>query len=401
MAFSRRTLSVLTLLIVVALVAGGIWWRLRPEGEDGGEAQAAETAAEEAGIEVESATREFSTDIPTAVVGAPAIRDTLWISVRASGNAEAFRRATLQAQVDGVVGSVPVKENTRVSRGQVVLQIDTAELALEVAQARSELLNARAEFQSMTALDDEIDDPEVRRQREQIARAQSGLNSAEVALEQAQLQLERATVRAPFEGRIADLEVVPGQHVSGAELMTVVDLDPIKVEAEVLEGQLGLLEEGRRANVTFAAFPGETFQGRIETINPVIDVENRTARVTILLANPDHRIKPGMYAEVSMEAQAFPDRVLVPRSALLERDRRDMVFVYEEQEGRGLAKWRYVNPGRQNEEYVELLPPEEGPEDGWVEPGETVLVDNHHYLAHDTRIRLVEDVTGTEGRPSR
>jgi len=217
--------------------------------------------------------------------------------------------------------------------------------------------------------------------------------------------MERTRVIAPFEGRIADLEVVVGQYVSaGTELMTVVDLDPIKVEVQVLEAQLGLISEGRRAEVAFAAFPGETFVGRIETMNPVVDPDSRTGRVTVVIPNPRNRIRPGMYAEVSLDAEALPDRVIIPREALLQRSRGGgelfpVVFVYEEQNGVGLAKWRYVNPGRESDTQVEIM--REGPEQDFVEPGEVVLIDGHHYLAHDTRVRLVENVAAEGGRPSR
>jgi hypothetical protein len=69
--------------------------------------------------------------------------------------------------------------------------------------------------------------------------------------------------------------------------------------------------------------------------------------------------------------------------------------VYEEEGGEGLAKWRYVTTGRENEQFVEIVPSEEG----MVDPGEVVLVDGHHYLAHDTRVRLVENVSTEGGRP--
>ena len=76
-----------------------------------------------------------------------------------------------------------------------------------------------------------------------------------------------------------------------------------------------------------------------------------------------------------------------------------MLFVYEEGPQGAMAKWRYVNPGRENETHVEIL--RDGPEQGMVEPGEIVLTDGHHYLAHDTPIRLVEDVVAEGGRPGR
>jgi RND family efflux transporter MFP subunit len=398
MAFSKRTLTVVTVVLVVGVAAAGIWWRLRPEPETtltgGGD--------EETPVDVGSAGSEFSADIPQPVEGAAVVRDTLWISVTAAGQAEAYRRTAVTAQVEGVIQSIPVRENGRVRAGAPLLRIDTLELALSVAEARAALADARAQFQALILFDDEITDPEVRRRREEVARSSSGLNAAEVRLRQTEVQLARATVRAPFGGRVADLDVVEGSWVTpGTELMTVVELDPIKVEVQVLEAELGYLREGRRASVTFAAFPGETFQGRIETINPVVDPEQRTGRVTVLLSNPDGKIKPGMYAEVSLDAESFPDRILVPRSAILERGegrRRTMLFVYEEEGDRGLAKWRYVTTGRESDTLVEIVVPSD---EGVVEPGEIVLVDGHHYLAHDTPVRLVENVEAEGGRPGR
>ena len=253
----------------------------------------------------------------------------------------------------------------------------------------------------MILFDDRIQDPEVKAQREEIALARSGLDQDEVALRQAQMTFARSRVEAPFEGRVADLKVVPGQHVTvGTELMTVVDLDPIKVEVNVLEAEMGLLREGRRASVCFAAFPGESFEGRIETVNPVVDPEKRKGRVTVLLSNKGGRIKPGMYAAVSLAATSFPDRLLVPRAAIIERGEgthRTMLFVYEEEGDAGRAEWRYVSMGRENDALVEIVPSDEGA----VEPGEIVLVDGHHHLAHDTPVRLVDNAVVEGGRPGR
>jgi RND family efflux transporter MFP subunit len=170
----------------------------------------------------------------------------------------------------------------------------------------------------------------------------------------------------------------------------VVNLDPILVEVQVLERELGFLTEGRRATLTFSAFPGETFTGRIQTINPREDSNTRTARVTLLLPNPRGRIKPGMYARVSLEAQFFPDRILVPRSAILEKERREMLFVFED----GRAKWRYVTTGLSNDTQVEIL---SNPETSMVEPGEIVLVDNHFYIIHDAAVSLVENAPRPQG----
>lgn len=398
MSHSRRTLSLVTLLLVLGAVGGAVAWRLLDLG-----AQEAADSDPESGEELlvpDAGPAQFSAAAASPVTGAEVVRDTLWIRVSAAGQAAAYRRTTLAAQVEGVVTRLPVRENQGVLVGGLLVQIDTVEAALALAQARANLSAADTDYRQRILFDDEIDDPAIRAERERIARSTSGLEQAQVALRQAELQVERTRVGAPFAGRVANVGVVEGQHVTvGQDLMTVVDLDPIKVEVQVLESELRYLSEGRRASLSFNAYPGETFVGRIETINPVVDPETSTGRVTVVLPNADGRIKPGMYAKVSLDAEALPDRVVIPRSALVERDRRPVVFVYEEGPRGGLAKWRYVNPGRENETHVEILA--EGPEQGIVEPGEIVLVDGHHYLAHDTPIRLVENVEAEGGRPSR
>ena len=392
MAQSRSTLGILTALIILAALATGIWWRLRPPPE---EEDALADVSEEVGEVVQSVREQFDTELPQPVSGVAAIQDTLWISVRAKGRAEAFRQAKLTARVSGIVASVRVRENQQVSAGELVIQIDTTEYALDVAAQEAALRKAQADYRTLVLFDEELEDPEVRRQRDLHARAQVGLDQAQVDYQRAQLVLEKTAARAPFGARVADLLVVEGQFVrEGNDLLTVVDIDPIKVSVEVLATEVVHLDEGRAASLVFTAFRGQTFTGRIETINPVVDPQTNTARVTVHLPNPNGRIKPGMYAEADLEAQQFADRLLVPRTAIRETDdRRDFLFVVED----GRAKWRYVTVGMENDYYVELL---EGDVD-WVAPGEIVLVDGHQMLPHDAAVELVDDPVAAGGRPTR
>jgi multidrug resistance efflux pump len=232
MRFSRRALSVLTVTLVLILLGGGVYWRLRPAAANGAQAQTvagARAPSGDAAAQVSSVVSSaFSTDVPQPVSGAKVVRDTLWISVAAAGRAEAVSRATIQAQVGGVVEAVPVRENAAVGTGDLLLRVDSTEYALALARAQSDLRKARADYQQTVLFDDRITDARVKAQRDSIARSRSGLDAAEVAVKTARLQLDRSRVTSPFPGRIADVKVVAGQHVSaGAELMTVVDLDPI------------------------------------------------------------------------------------------------------------------------------------------------------------------------------
>ena len=390
---SRRALGIAAVLVVVLLLGAGIYARINAADDESADASEA-PAGDPSSV---SASQTFAADVTIPVEGASVVRETLTLGVSAAGEAEAWRRTVVSAQVGGRVVALPVRENAAVGAGQTLVALDPAEYQLAVEENEAALRDAEAKFQEMTLFDDRIPDAETRTQRETVARAKSGLDAAEVRLKRARLDLERARLGAPFAGRVASIQVVPGEWVGpGDELLTLVDLDPIKVEVQVLESEVGFLTAGGHAQVSFAAFPEKTFSGRIETINPLVESGTRTARVTVLVPNPDDRILPGMYARVSLDARRFADRVLVPRAAILERDRRDMLFVYEGDDRGGRAKWRYVTTGLANDSLIEIVPSEETDS---VAPGEIVLIGGHYTLVHDARVRLVEDAEGAGGRP--
>ena len=372
-------------LALAGAASAGIYGRIRAAQAPGG-ADAAEASGPRPRT---SASGSFSTDVAIPVKGVAAVRDTLVVAVNAAGQAEGWKKTVVVAQVAGRITSLPVRENDAVPAGQLLVGLDAAEYGLAVDEAQADLRQTQANYREATVLDDEIRDPAVRAERAAFARSKTGVDAAEVRLRKAQLDLTRTRIGAPFAGRVASLKVVPGQWVrAGDELMTVVSLDPIRVEVQVLESEVGFLAPGRKARVTFAAFP-EPFSGTVETINPMVESGTRTAKVTVVVPNPQGRILPGMYARVSLEAQRFADRVLVPRSAILERDRRTMLFVFDGHDRRGLAKWRYVTTGLQNDSLVEIVPSEETDS---VKPGEVVLTGGHYTLIHDARVRLVDDL---------
>ncbi len=390
MTLSNKALLGVTAALAVAAVA---YWQIRPvQGEDEGAQNDDPVENEEV---LRSVQEQFATEVPQPVVGAAAVQGTFWVSFDARGVSEAMRQSTLKARTAGVVTAVHVEENRRVGGGGALIQIDTTEYALDVLAKAAAMRKAEVDFLARTLMDEELTE-ETRAERTRLARSVTGLEQAEADHRRAVLNLERTTIRAPFAGRIADLKVVTGQYVEqGGDVLTVVGLDPIKVQFQVLGTQIPHLAEGRSASMVFSALPDTTLVGAIATINPLINSETGTGRVTVYLPNPAGRIKPGMYAQGTLQAQNYPDRLFVPRQAVLEKRRRTMLFVFED----GRAKWRYVNIGLQNRDHYELV--RDGPEDGWVEPGEIVLVDGHYYLPHDAAVRLVDDLAGAGGVPTR
>ena len=394
--FSRRRLATAVLVLALAVAAGAAVYGRIQSAAAATDADSSQQASK--ALVQTSASGSFATDVAIPVQGVAAVRDTLVMTVSAAGQAEAWQKTVLVAQVNGRIVGLPVREGEGVGGGQNLVALDGAEYTLAVEEAEAALREAQNKLREATIFDDQITDERVRREREAASRIRAGVDAAEVRVRRARLDLQRTRLGSPFAGRIASLRVVPGQWVrQGDELMTVLDLDPIRVEVQVLESEIAHLTPGRTAAVSFAAFPDERFTGRIQTINPLVESGTRTARVTVLVPNPGGRILPGMYARVSLEARRYPDRVLVPRAAVLERDRRPMLFVFEPNGAEGLAKWRYVTTGLQNDSLVEIL--SDGVETDSVSAGETVLTEGHYTLIHDARVRLVEDAQAAGGRP--
>ena len=384
MALPVRALAI-TVTVIGLVVAGSLF---AAKTRNDAKADSAAAAAAQSGAPTPEMANEdlFGGKGPLPVHGALVVRDTLVISVNASGQAAAWQQIPLVTEVAGRIASVPVRESDGVAAGSVVLALDTTEFAFALAEANAYMQRAQAAYKAEIITDYRIADPALRASRDSAARMKSGIVEAEIRLQRAKLDYERVKVRAPFTGRVADIKVVPGQRVAaGTEIMKLIDLDPIKVEVQVLESQVSLLGRGRRAVVTFAAYPEEEFQGQIESVNPLVDQSTRMARVTVSIPNPRGRILPGMYARVKLAAIRLPNRILVPRTAVLQRGR-NLVMVYRPEGEAGVTEWRYVTLGEGNDEVVEIV---ENPDTKMVEPGEIVLTNGHYTIQHDAPVRLV------------
>ncbi len=128
-------------------------------------------------------------------------------------------------------------------------------------------------------------------------------------------------ILSTINGHVVKKNVVEGQEVqAGQTLFEVADLHTVWVQAQVYEGQLGLIKEGQAVEATVEAYPGEVFAGRLEFVQPHLDPATRTVEVRYALENPGHRLRPGMFATVSLKTSiadlpAFRKRLAVDRPA--------------------------------------------------------------------------------------
>lgn len=388
---ARHWVTVIVLLVVGAAIVG-IFTRLSQEEEDGpltfGD-PAADSVAE--AVRGTASAAAFATDIWLPVEGAVIQRDTFVLWVTASGRAASLRSAPLHAEVQGPVDAVPVQEGDQVRAGQLLARVDPTLYEIREQRAEASVRRARAEYEDRVLFDEQLPDS-ARLARAEQARIRVGLPEQEAALAEAQYELAKTRIVAPFAGRVANLGVAQGSRVNaGDSIATIIDLSQIDIDTGVLHSELPLIEVGREATATFPALRGEVFYGEVVSVNPLIDPETQTARVTVRLSNPEARIVPGMPGNVRIAGRQLPDRTFVPKEAVVERNRRQVVFVLEPGgpgEETGRAQWEYVTLGLENDTQVEIIPSPDGGDTFVPDGGEVVLVDGHATLTHDAQVRI-------------
>jgi RND family efflux transporter MFP subunit len=366
---------------------------------------------------------------PLPVKAVKAIKGDLIITLKSPGEAYTREQVTIKAEIGGVVKSLYAAEGRHVKAGDLLAELDDrtyrlnldqkqalrlqrlSELFLErqfatsnpdISPAEVEKINkAEAEYQKAAVAfqkgfvsqgdfeaaqkDYEIALIEAGRKKDEIMATTKGLTQAELDVKLAQMDLEKTRIRAPFAGVLTEIKISPREHIDpGRELCTLVNISRIWVKAKILESEIGKIKAGREVDLRFSAYPGKVFKGTVEAVSPIVNADDKTCAVHIAMGNPAEEIKPGMHAEVEIAAEIYKDRLLVPQEAILVRGGRKLVFVVEN----GLAKWRYVKIGHENEIYAEILAGER-PEET-VNAGDLVIIEGHFTLAHDASVTIKE-----------
>ncbi len=338
-----------------------------------------------------AATAGVDSAIALPVVGAEVRRGDLILTIRTTGQVRAERQVSLKGETQGTVDAVLVRPGDRVENGQVLVRLDLRPFDLSVREADSQLEEARGRYRDILLGEDTTDAAPGAVERRRNARLRTGLDGAEARLERAKLDRERATLRAPFAGTVDQVQAVVGQRVgAGDPVATVVDLGSLIVEAAVLEHDLPLVRRGATGAVTLASASGRSYPARVLAVLPLVDTTTRSGRALVRVLTGDGLLRPGMYADVELEATRLANRVIVPASAIIERDGRPLIFRYHG----GKAEWVYVTAGRSNGRETEILPDSATGRPA-VAAGDTVLVEGHLTLTHDASVRVVvQPMTG-------
>lgn len=230
-------------------------------------------------------------------------------TIRVPGQTAADKESVLASRAAGIIEELFVSKGDRVEKGDIILRLESEGKEAALASAEQTLKQRQAEVNAAERLAQSGNTPAL-----QLDAARTALASAQSAFEMAKADLNRITVHAPFSGVINKVHVEEGSAImQGAEVATLLKLDPIVIVGEVSERELGHIETGDKADVSLVN--GEVLTGTLTYVSRAASPQTRTFRMEVDVANTDYRIPVGMTAEIAVRAKAF-EAVALPRSVV-------------------------------------------------------------------------------------
>lgn len=268
-------------------------------------------------------------------------------TVEAIGTLEAEESVQMKPEVEGEVTSIQMIEGASVKKGQLLLQIDESKQAAAVSEAEADFALAKQNNDRADAL---LADGTISRQEHD--QAQAALTRSKATLALCLKRLTEYTLTAPFDGVLGHRMVSVGQYVnSQTVLVSLYAFDRMKLSFDVPERFSARVQAGQTLHLKVAAFPDEEFAGEIYLIEPQVDVDTRMLHVRALIPNPDHRLRPGMFANLKLSLGTKKQALTLPEECLFPHE--GGFAVYRDSEG--LAELVPVELGLRFPGRVEIL----------------------------------------------
>jgi membrane fusion protein (multidrug efflux system) len=308
-----------------------------------------------------------------AVITAPVQQKPIAVRIEALGTAHANEAVDITSKAGNKVIEVRFDEGQWVRRGEVLVELDGAQDRADLAAAEAALAESRSAYERSRGLFTQ--QAVSQSQLEQIEATLKG-NSARVA--SAAARVADTVIRAPFDGRVGLRRVSVGALVSpGAIITTLDDTRTMKIDFDVPETFLAILKSGLAVAANSIAYPGESFDGAVESVDSRVDPVTRSIRVRARLPNPQGFLRPGMFLTVLVSRAPLPGLV-VPEQALVPE--RGEVYVFVVADGRALR--RIVTIGRRSPGEVEILT--------GVAAGERVVIEGTQQIRDNSAVHELE-----------
>jgi membrane fusion protein (multidrug efflux system) len=330
--------------------AGGAWWffYFEPPQAEGAPAPAAQGA--------------MAMPVETARVHVGPIQRRL----TAVGSLRSNESVIIRPELAGRIADIRFEEGERVRRGQPLVVLDDSIYRAEVDEVQASLELSRANYDR--ALDLLQRGAGTTKARDE---ALAELRADEAGLHLSRARLDKTVITAPFDGVVGLRKVSVGDFVNvGQDMVNLEQIHPLKADFRVAEVYLAAVRPGQRIELAVDAFPGENFAGEVYAIDPLIDESGRSIVLRARLPNEDGRLRPGLFARVTLVLNERNDALQIPEQALVPQGQEQFVFRVVD----GKAALTKVAVGIRREGMVEIIEGL-GPQDQVVTAGQLKIRD--------------------------
>ncbi|TVR74831.1 MAG: efflux RND transporter periplasmic adaptor subunit [Marinilabiliales bacterium] len=297
--------------------------------------------------------------------------------IRINGSAEAVNDAMISPEINGQIRRILVSRGDRVNNGQALARLNTSVIEGNIEELKTSMKLARTVYERQRRLWDQQIGSEI-----QYLEARNNVESMESRLKTLEHQLEMAVLKSPINGVVDEIFLKEGElAMPGAPVMQVINLERLYINTDVSERYLPDIEPNGEVILRFPAWPDYEARVPVHRIGNVINPENRTFRLQLMIDNPDERFKPNMVASVGIRSFSAEDVVTLP-SVLIKQDIQGHFVYVARQNGNGTwqAHKNYIARGAESEGRTII-------ENGLAE-GDLVIVRGHNQVTEGIAIAI-------------
>jgi membrane fusion protein (multidrug efflux system) len=372
---NKAVVAVLVVLVILVAAGAGYWFgSVRvPVGSRSAPGQAPGPGAI-ANAAVGASKGQAAVPVEITRVGTASLLQT----ITAVGTLRSDESVTLRPEVAGRITAILFEEGQRVSKGATLVRLDPAITAAELQQARANLTLAKTKYDravdlaGRTFISGQAKDE-----------AKHSFDIAEAAVALAEAKLAKMELKAPFAGIIGLRVVSIGDYVKeGADLVNLEAIDPLKVDFRVPETFLTQVQVGQPIKVALDALPGESYDGKVIALNPLVDAAGRSIVIRAQVRNQNTALRPGMFARVTLITRTEKDALVLPEEAFVPQGTEQYVFRVVD----GKAARVKVETGQRRDGKVEIV--------SGVGGGDVVVTAGQSRLRDGAQVRITDTQTG-------
>jgi RND family efflux transporter MFP subunit len=302
--------------------------------------------------------------------------DTFSHFINANGTVEAVQEAFISPETNGQITRIYVEEGKRVKEGELMAKLNTSVIESNIEEVKTNLELARETFQKQKRLWEDSVGSEM-----QYLEAKNRKETLENRLETLQEQLDMSEIRAPFDGIVEEISQKAGElGTPGIRLLHLVNLQKLKVEAELAEQYMAYVNAGDLINIRFPAYPDMVKTVPITRKGSVIDKESRTFAIEARINNYDEKLKPNQISIVNVRDYMNDSALVVPANVIKQDMQGDYVYILQDKKNVKIAHKVYVTTGRSynNETMVQQ----------GLEVGEEVITSGYTQVSEGSRVKV-------------